>query len=118
MIHLAKVHDLPSSGTFVLVDRLWPRGVAKSDFTPDLWPKGAAPSSALRKAFHSGELDFPKFASAYRVELDAALSNGDKEVQALLSLCEAQDVILVFASKNLQKNHAHVLRDWLLDQLS
>jgi len=41
-----------SDGYRVLVDRLWPRGVKKSDLIFNEWNKALTPSSDLRKAFH------------------------------------------------------------------
>ena len=39
-------------GLRVLVDRLWPRGIAKAKAHIDQWLKDVAPSDALRKRFH------------------------------------------------------------------
>ena len=39
-------------GLRVLVDRLWPRGIAKEKARIDLWLKDIAPSEALRRRFH------------------------------------------------------------------
>ncbi|MYS51252.1 DUF488 family protein, partial [Streptomyces sp. SID6013] len=39
----------PDDGVRVLVDRLWPRGVAKDAAHVDEWPKGLTPSSELRR---------------------------------------------------------------------
>ena len=49
MFKTAKVHDVVKGedsidGTGVLVDRMWPRGVAKSDLAYDEWFKDVAPS--------------------------------------------------------------------------
>ncbi|GAV95464.1 MarR family transcriptional regulator [Actinomyces denticolens] len=44
----------PDDGARVLVDRLWPRGVSKERAALDEWAKDAAPSTGLRRAFHSG----------------------------------------------------------------
>lgn len=38
-------------GFRILVDRLWPRGIARADAKLDLWLKEIAPSSELRKWF-------------------------------------------------------------------
>lgn len=113
MIYLAKVHDNPT-GTLVLVDRLWPRGISKQQFQPELWAKGAAPSTSLRKWIHDGG-DWDEFARRYRAELDAALDDAD--VQALLELVREGDVTLVYASKNRDRNHAHVLAEWLTERV-
>jgi uncharacterized protein YeaO (DUF488 family) len=38
-----------ADGCRILVDRLWPRGVAKQDARIDLWCKDLAPSTALQR---------------------------------------------------------------------
>lgn len=44
-------------GYRVLVDRLWPRGIAKDELDMDEWIKDIAPSTGLRKWFnHDAEL--------------------------------------------------------------
>ena len=40
---------LPTDGTRVLVDRLWPRGVSREAAHLDEWMKSLAPSTELRK---------------------------------------------------------------------
>jgi len=52
-IRLRRVYDAPGAddGFRVLVDRLWPRGLAKEKFACDLWLKEIAPSSGLRRWF-------------------------------------------------------------------
>ena len=40
-----------SDGQRVLVDRVWPRGLAKDRLRIDAWAKGLAPSESLRKWF-------------------------------------------------------------------
>ncbi|EEG86421.1 hypothetical protein PROPEN_01412 [Proteus penneri ATCC 35198] len=57
MITCKRVYDDKDGeheGYRVLVDRLWPRGVKKTDFHYDEWNKGVAPSTELRKWFHGG----------------------------------------------------------------
>ena len=60
----------PDDGRRVLVDRLWPRGVSRERAALDEWAKNATPSTALRRAFHSGDLDWERFVPAYRAELE------------------------------------------------
>ena len=52
-----------SDGYRVLVDRLWPRGIKKTDLALDEWDKEITPSTELRKAFHGEVVDFAPFAS-------------------------------------------------------
>lgn len=98
----------------MLVDRLWPRGISKRDFQPDLWAKGAAPSTSLRKWVHGGG-DWAEFERRYRAELDASLDDAD--VQALLELVRSAEVTLVFAAKDRKRNYAHVLANWLRERV-
>lgn len=118
-ITLERVHDLldddgPADGERrVLVDRLWPRGVKKERLVHDEWDKDVAPSSELRKAFHGGELDFEEFSARYRRELEEG-----EAAQALLDRAEedgAGTLVLLFAAKDLEHNHAQVLQEVLQD---
>jgi uncharacterized protein YeaO (DUF488 family) len=53
MIKIKRVYEKPEKkdGFRVLVDRLWPRGMKKSEAGIDLWLKDIAPDSDLRKWF-------------------------------------------------------------------
>jgi uncharacterized protein YeaO (DUF488 family) len=50
-IAFKRAYESPSraDGCRILVDRLWPRGVAKQDARIDLWCKDLAPSTALQE---------------------------------------------------------------------
>ena len=50
-IQIKRIYEPPaaSDGTRILVDRLWPRGVARGEARIDSWIKDAAPSDALRR---------------------------------------------------------------------
>lgn len=116
------------AGAWFLVDRLWPRGVAKEKLPLAGWPKELTPSSELRKEFHSGELSFADFSNRYRTELDDALDAGELE-DALRELEEAgakpprsdakskqtakDGVLLLYGAKDTEQNHAVVLLEWL-----
>ena len=64
-------HDKPAAadGTRVLVDRLWPRGVKKSEAAIDLWAKDLAPSTDLRKWFGHDPERWTEFKRRYTAEL-------------------------------------------------
>ena len=118
-ITVERVHDVldddgAGSGRYrVLVDRLWPRGIKKERLSYDDWDKDVAPSPDLRTAFHHGELDFAQFADRYRHELET----GDAP-QALLERAQeagARTVVLLFAAKDVEHNHAQVLQGVLRD---
>ena len=118
-IDLVRVQDVlddagPGAGERrVLVDRLWPRGVKKERLRYDDWDKDAAPSSELRTAFHSGELDFEDFARHYRRELED--SGAARALHERILEAGAERVVLLYAASDTEHNHALVLRDALVD---
>ena len=111
MIQCKRVYEQasPDDGYRVLVDRLWPRGLKKTDLAYDEWCKALTPSNELRKAFHSDTIDFAAFSQAYREELAQQADEGAR----LAMLARRQTVTLLFAAKNTEQNHALVLADWL-----
>ncbi len=114
-VECMRVHDLVSGGSdpgaahVVLVDRLWPRGVRKDAFRHDEWCKDAAPSAELRREFHGGGLDFDEFATRYRAELDRG--EAAAAVEHLATLAADGGLVLAYAAKNTEQNHALVLAD-------
>ncbi|HDR2795166.1 MULTISPECIES: DUF488 domain-containing protein [Enterobacter] len=111
MIQCKRVYAEASSedGYRVLVDRLWPRGIKKTDLDCDEWCKTLTPSSELRKAFHSENIDFAAFSQAYREELAQHQDEGLR----LAERAKKQTVTLLYGAKNTEQNHALVLADWL-----
>jgi uncharacterized protein YeaO (DUF488 family) len=53
MLKVKRVYDKKESGDGrrILVDRLWPRGIAKEEAGIDEWVKELAPGTGLRKWF-------------------------------------------------------------------
>ena len=53
MLALKRVYDkaTPEDGVRFLVERLWPRGIKKTDLRLDAWLKDVAPSATLRQWF-------------------------------------------------------------------
>lgn len=114
-----RVHDLvsgdsdPGAAHVVLVDRLWPRGVSKESLGHEEWCKAAAPSPDLRSEFHSGAIEFDGFAERYRAEL--ARGEAAEAVEHLASLAADGGLVLAYASKDTEHNHALVLADVVAD---
>lgn len=96
----------------ILVDRLWPRGVAKVKARLDEWDKDIAPSADLRTWFGHDPAKYAEFATRYRAELDANPAVADF-VKRIASKLESQDVVLLFGAKDEEHNQAVVLRDYL-----
>jgi uncharacterized protein YeaO (DUF488 family) len=72
-IAIKRVYEQPkeSDGMRILVDRLWPRGLAKEKARVDLWLKDIAPSNELRKWFAHDPKKWPEFQARYKEELKA-----------------------------------------------
>ncbi|WP_158864916.1 DUF488 domain-containing protein [Leifsonia sp. AG29] len=108
-----RVYDDPSpdDGYRVLVDRLWPRGMAKERAHVDLWLKEVAPSTELRQWFHhstEGE-SFDEFRRRYEAELA-----GNPAVATLQALAaDHQRVTLLVGARDPELNHGKVLEDFL-----
>jgi uncharacterized protein YeaO (DUF488 family) len=99
-----------TDGLRVLVDRLWPRGVKKSDAAIDLWAKSIAPSTALRQWFAHDPARWPQFRQRYAIEL----RGHRKELAALRAEARRKTLTLVFAARDERRNDAVVLRNVLL----
>src|SRR5690348_15386966 len=108
MIKLKRAYDAPAAadGCRVLVDRPWPRGVAKAKARVDLWLKEVAPSDALRKSFGHDPKKWPEFRRKYAAELA-----GKKELLARLKELEREHgtLTLLFAAKDVERNNAVAL---------
>lgn len=98
----------------VLVDRLWPRGVAKARLRYDEWDREVAPSAELRRRFHSGALGFPEFAAGYRAELEASPAPG--ELLGRFGRSGRAALVLLYGAKDEAHNHAQVLAEHLREQ--
>lgn len=110
-IHLKRAYDDADSrdGVRVLVDRLWPRGVAKEDAKIDVWLKDAAPSSELREWFGHDPDRWAEFRKRYIHEL------GDHKdaLHDLLDRAEGKTLTLVFGAKDVEHNNAVVVKEYL-----
>src|SRR5690625_5303950 len=94
-------------GFRVFVDRLWPRGVAKSDFRFDLWCKDLAPSTELRQWFGHKEQNWAGFAEKYQSELRCA----ERQVlmRDVLAQAGRRTLVLLYGARNPEHNHAVIL---------
>lgn len=108
---LKRVYDLPSAadGQRVLVDRLWPRGIARDAAAIDLWLPQVAPSPALRRWFAHDPDRWAQFRARYRAEL--ALPNA--QLTTLCGLLDSTTVTLLYGARDRVHNHAVVLADVL-----
>jgi uncharacterized protein YeaO (DUF488 family) len=112
-IKIKRAYDAaqPDDGYRVLVDRLWPRGLAKEKLPYDLWCKELAPSSALRTWFGHKVEKWDEFRQRYQTELRT-----DEQVARmhdLLAGATTPTISLIYSAKDVQHNQAVVLADEL-----
>ena len=105
----AYVPPAPSDGYRVLIDRLWPRGVARVLADLDAWPQSLAPSTELRQWFGHDPARFEDFRRRYIDEL-----RSQRPCLAELRR-RARDgtLTLVYAAADTEHNDAVVLAEVL-----
>jgi uncharacterized protein YeaO (DUF488 family) len=114
-IEIRRVYDAEGAeGTVFLVDRVWPRGVRRSDLALDGWAREVAPSTELRQWFGHRPERFAEFRERYRRELDGR----PEAVRPLLDAARTGPVTLLYAARDTEHNQAVVLREYLRDRLA
>lgn len=95
-------------GVRVLVDRLWPRGIAKAKARIDLWLKDVSPSDALRHKFHDHPESWSAFVTAYGRELKEEPASS--ALEQLRALVRKRPVTLLYAARDEAHNNAVALQ--------
>ena len=108
---IKRVYEIPTKkdGMRVLVDRLWPRGLAKEAAEINHWLKDLAPSTTLRNWFHQDPTKWQEFQKRYAGELD----QHPEDIRKLLSWIQEGPVTLVYAARNQDRNNAVALKAYL-----
>jgi len=114
VIHLKRAYEPPSpeDGFRVLVERLWPRGLKKTDAALDLWLKDIAPSPELRRWFSHDPARWEEFCRRYWAEL----REHPDAVKLLQVKLRQGRVTLVYGSKDEEHNAAVALKKFLEGQ--
>ncbi|MFQ5848592.1 MAG: DUF488 domain-containing protein [Candidatus Methylomirabilales bacterium] len=109
MIRIKRVYEPPdpSDGFRVLVDRLWPRGLAKEKARIDKWQKDLAPSDALRRWFGHDPRKWEEFKRRYRQEL----GRKTEELKELAGHARHGTVTLLYAARDEDHNNAVALKE-------
>lgn len=112
-VRVRRVYEAPESadGVRVLVDRLWPRGLAKDAARVDQWPKALTPSAELRRWYHAGRGSYEEFARRYEAEL--ASPGAADALERVRGLVREGTVTLLTASKEPERAHTAVLARFL-----
>lgn len=108
-IHICRVYTPPKvkEGVWILVDRIWPRGLKKEALAFDFWLKDITPSVSLRQWFHENiEARWSEFIDSYVEELD----HKSDLIEHIVEQAEHTSVTLFYAAKDLKHNHARILQ--------
>lgn len=113
MISLKRVYEAreDSDGQRVLVDRLWPRGLAKAVAGVDRWLKELAPSDELRRWFGHRPERWPEFRRRYLEEL--AAPELAEAVARLAALAREGRLTLLYGARDTEHNNAVVLKEFI-----
>jgi uncharacterized protein YeaO (DUF488 family) len=113
---VARVYDEPTGhdGARVLVDGLWPRGLAKEAAGLDDWCKRVAPSADLRRWYGHDPQRFDEFAVRYRAELREA--DRAAALDGLRRLGAERNLTLLTATRALDISHAAVLARVIVEE--
>lgn len=96
-------------GSRFLVERLWPRGVKKTDLRIDGWLKEVAPSDALRRWFGHDPAKWADFRRRYFAEL----SNHPEAWEPIRTAARDGTVTLVYSAHDSEHNNAVALKEYL-----
>jgi uncharacterized protein YeaO (DUF488 family) len=111
MIKLKRAYDAasPTDGERLLVERLWPRGLAKAKLKLDGWIREVAPTTELRKWFGHDPAKWRRFRTCYFRELDSR----PESWRSIVSVARRGTVTLVYSSRDGEHNNAVALREYL-----
>jgi uncharacterized protein YeaO (DUF488 family) len=111
MVTLKRAYDraTPADGTRFLVERLWPRGVAKTELRLDAWLREAGPSTTLRKWFSHDPAKWTEFRRRYFCELDSR----PEAWQPIASAARHGTVTLIYSSHDTEHNNAVALQEYV-----
>ena len=115
-VQLKRVYDHGNEqdGTRFFVERLWPRGVAKSALTDAAWLGEVAPSPELREWFHHD----PELWNEFRRRYFAELKHHQDALSPILEAAHKGTVTLVYSSHDREHNNAVALKEFLEHSLN
>ena len=111
MIQIKRVYDSPKrdDGHRVLIDRLWPRGMKKSELKFSEWPREIIPSTEIREEFGHKAENFKDFKKKYKHEL--LTQEAKDEILKLAEKSIEGNVTLLYGAKDPKINHAVILKE-------
>lgn len=111
MLQLKRVYEPAEStdGKRLLVERLWPRGVKKTELVLDEWIKDVAPSDELRRWFSHDPNKWNQFRERYFRELDEKI----EAWEPILKAAKRNRVTLLYSSHDTEHNNAVALKEYV-----
>ncbi|MBT3162221.1 DUF488 family protein [Streptomyces sp. Vc74B-19] len=108
-VRVRRAYEEPedTDGVRVLVDRLWPRGLAKEKAALDEWCKQIAPSSDLRTWYRHDPDRFGEFERRYREELSDP--ERTEALEHLREIARNRTLTLITATRHPEISEAEVL---------
>ncbi len=115
MIQIKRVYEPAAAGDGArfLVERLWPRGVKKTDLRLQAWLKEVGPSTELRQWFSHDPEKWPEFQRRYRRELESR----PQYWQPIVEAARRGPVTLLYSSHDQEHNNARALLRFLQKQM-
>lgn len=106
-----RIYDPPEAGDGfrVLVDRVWPRGMKKSDAAIDLWQKDIAPSTELRKWFGHEPEKWTTFKKRYITEL----KKNHELIEEIRKKAGRKRITLLYSARDHLHNQAVVIKEYM-----
>lgn len=103
----------PDGVRWVLVDRLWPRGISREQMAGIDRDTDAAPSTELRRAYHHGQIDHEEFARRYDRELEE--SGADAALLDSVRRAGDHELVILVDAKDIEQSQGPVLVQRLRD---
>lgn len=114
ILHRVYDHDSIEPGSVrILVDRIWPRGIARATANWDVWLKEVAPSNDLRKWFAHDREKWQEFQQRYFAELDAAGPASEAVGELKKLLAGKHTAVFLYAAKDELCNNAVALKAYM-----
>jgi uncharacterized protein YeaO (DUF488 family) len=110
-IKIKRIYETASKGDGyrILIDRLWPRGLAKTVAAIDLWLKEISPTNELRKWFNHDPQKWTEFKERYFIEL----APKKELINTILEKSHTQSITLLYGAKDEKHNNAVALKEYL-----
>jgi uncharacterized protein YeaO (DUF488 family) len=104
-----------SDGKRILIDRLWPRGVRKTEAGIDEWLKELAPSTELRRWFGHVPEKWEGFKRRYKKELAAP-----EKIQLMGNIvhtAKRADITLIYSARDSEHSDVKVLEELITERM-